>query len=186
MEYGHAVRPIDSEVESGDRVFALACGERTLFGVIDGLGHGPLAALAAAAAADFLQANATLQLELLMRGCDRAIARTRGAAITLLRICAPRGELEHVAIGNVEVAADTREPVRPFTRAGVVGAGFRKVALARYKLHPGDLLAVHSDGVSGRFSLSELRGGAPGAIARHIVDRYGRPHDDASCLVIAL
>lgn len=161
-------------------------GDRVLFGVIDGLRHGPNAAHAAKAAAEFFEANAELPLEELMRACDRAIARTRGVAVALLRISVSTGGLEHVAVGNVEVAADTHDPVHPIARGGIVGGGFRKVALARYALHPGDLLAICSDGISRRFALSELRGGSPAAIARHIVDVHGRPHDDASCLVISL
>ncbi len=164
----------------------MPCGARVLFAVIDGLGHGPEAAKAAGAASDFIAANALLPLERLLRSCDRALGGTRGAAITVVRIGQAPGEFEHVAVGNVELAARSQEPIRPITCPGIVGGDFRKAQVSVHPLHPGDRIAICTDGISSRFRLDELSGGAPQSVAQRILDQYGQSHDDATCLVIDL
>lgn len=169
---------------SGDRIIEVPRGSRVLFAVIDGLGHGPEAADAANAAAGFLAEHASLPLESLLRDCDRAIADTRGAAITIIRIATASAELEHAAVGNVELVARSREPIRPITRPGIVGARFRKVVASVHAVHPGDRFVVCTDGVSSRFRLDGLEGVAPQGVAQRIIEHYGQSHDDASCLVV--
>ena len=59
---------------------------RALFGVMDGLGHGPAAANAAIAAAEALRNARGERVEVLVQLCHRVLAGTRGAAMTLARV----------------------------------------------------------------------------------------------------
>jgi hypothetical protein len=60
--------------ESGDLHVVVPCAETVLVAAIDGLGHGPEAALAARAAATVLQQHADEPLIPLMQRCHRACA----------------------------------------------------------------------------------------------------------------
>jgi hypothetical protein len=68
--------PKDGERANGDAVVLRKEGDRALVAVIDGLGHGEAAALAAGRAADYLMAMAlTDTLESAMQGMHEAPAR---------------------------------------------------------------------------------------------------------------
>jgi negative regulator of sigma-B (phosphoserine phosphatase) len=83
-EWGVAMRPMPGETVSGDRHVAVPASPRFLAAVIDGLGHGPDAAHAAALAADVFEANPGDRPEELVRRCHEALRSTRGAAITIV------------------------------------------------------------------------------------------------------
>ena len=71
------------ENESGDGWVVADTAGGTLIGVIDGLGHGHLAAVAAGQAASVLLENPAEPLNALFVLCHQALSSTRGAAITL-------------------------------------------------------------------------------------------------------
>ena len=50
----------------------------------------------------------------------------------------------------------------------------------------GDLLVLHSDGITSRFEAGEypqLAADDPATAARELVRRFGRSYDDAACIV---
>jgi hypothetical protein len=51
-------------------------------------------------------------------------------------------------------------------------------------MHHGDVYCLHSDGVSSRGNLRRCLPGDPETVARCIVDGWGRPHDDATAVVL--
>ena len=184
LRIGSFSRPMPGEQACGDRIVVLQRTDDVLCAVIDGLGHGENAAVAAEAAAGYISSHADDPLDSILLGCDRAIASTRGVAATLVRVVLPAGTLEHAGIGNVELTAHSREPIRPVTRPGVVGSRVRKVNVTSHRIFPGDRIAVFTDGVSARFQFDLMPQAPAQAQARRIVEEHGRSHDDASCLVI--
>jgi hypothetical protein len=87
IEWATAGRPLPGEHVSGDQPIAIGVDEDTaLFGVIDGLGHGPEAALAAMRAVDALNGARAKRLEVLLQLCHRVLEGTRGVAMTLARV----------------------------------------------------------------------------------------------------
>ncbi len=182
---GCASRPKPGEEVCGDRWLVVPRDEGLLVAVADGLGHGPQAAAAATAACRCLeQGAASAPLDDLLRECDRAIAATRGAAVTVCFVDVVRGELRHAGVGNVEVHALAAAPIRPVTMPGVVGGGFRRAVQTAFPLHAGDLVAVFSDGVSSRLQLERYRHRDAQAAADAILHDWGKDHDDATCVVI--
>jgi hypothetical protein len=186
VDVGFVVHALAGETVSGDRVEAVRDETSLLVAVIDGLGHGPPAAAAAAAAGALVTQSPKLPLVELVQRCGRALVGTRGVAMTVVRLDLPTLELTHVGVGNVELVAASRVPVRPFSRAGIVGASMPRLSLATYRLEPGDTVAMFSDGVSARFSLTDHLVGQRTAreLAEDIVRAHGRGTDDACCAVI--
>ncbi len=183
--FGCSSRPKPGEQECGDRWVVVPHADGLLVGVADGLGHGPLAAAAAAAACCHLErARPTDPLDEVLRGCDHAIAGTRGAAVTVCFVDACQGRLRHAAVGNVELQALSAQPIRPIAMPGVVGGGFRRAMETSFPLHPGDLLVLFTDGVSSRMALERYRHRDPQAAAEGILQDWAKDHDDATCVVV--
>jgi len=86
--------------------------------------------------------------------------------------------------GQHRVRGPYREAVRPVSCAGVVGHNLRKVLPFCYRLCPGDVIVLLSDGVSCRFDLGDYVQLPAPSMAEAIVCDHGKEHDDASCMVV--
>lgn len=188
IEFGAVVRPYPGEPVSGDCWLADERHGVYRVTVIDGLGHGPDAALAARTARDALVARPELGPAMALEASHDALRGLRGAAISIARIDLQGGLLAYTGIGNVEarLLQDGREqrlvPVR-----GIVGHVFRLVRVTEVALAPTWLLVMHTDGVTGRFELRDLvepDAPDPATLARTLLERWGRDTDDA-CVVVA-
>jgi len=180
----HRTRPKDGERANGDAVVRRQDGERALVAVIDGLGHGELAALAATRAVDFLR-DWALDGELLtaMHGVHEALRGTRGAAASL---CLLDGHaLVCCGVGNVEIRClGTKVPILP--SPGVLGARVLQFRICRGTLAPGSRLVLFSDGISQRSPLEDLRRLDPEAMCDELMLSHRKPSDDATVLVCDL
>jgi negative regulator of sigma-B (phosphoserine phosphatase) len=140
-------------------------GERTLVAVIDGLGHGEAAALAAGRAVDYLRRwPLTATCEAAMHGVHEALRGTRGAAAS--GVPAARPGLVCCGVGNVEIRCfGGKVPI--LLSPGVLGARVQQFRMCRAELTPGSRLVLFSDGISQR---SAVRVAAPprprGAVRR--------------------
>jgi hypothetical protein len=161
---GAASRPYPGEALNGDAWQIDWHGDRCRITVIDGLGHGPDAALAATLARDALmRAPELLPLDGL-RVCHRALAGTRGAAISVASIDLAAVQLTYAGVGNV---------------MGHLWQDGRREQLVGY---PG----IHTDGISARFrfeALEEKHPVDPHRLAEHILTGWGRSNDDATVVV---
>lgn len=175
--------------ESGDRCLVRENGDNVLVCVVDGLGSGPAAAQAAQTAVDWVAAHDQAPLSQIVRGCHDALRHTRGAAVALVRMNMARRELTFVGVGNVEFYAWSAEPMRPISYAGIVGSRLPILREFQYHLSPGDVIFLHTDGISRRFALEDVidRGGSvsPQQLAEAIARSYAKRNDDATLLVLS-
>jgi hypothetical protein len=180
-------RPLPGFVECGD-TFLIELLEREpagalLVAVVDGLGHGNEAGVAAHAAARTVLGHRELPLDDILRHCDQQLHPTRGAAMALLRLEAD-GRGEFCGIGNIDVQSLAGKPAGLFCLPGIVGHSLRVVRTMPFTMQSGDIYCLHTDGVSGRGNMRTCLPGAPRTVARCIVDSWGRPHDDATAVVL--
>lgn len=185
LEVGVAARGLHGDPVNGDACFVETTGDSVLIAVMDGLGHGPAAEAAVRAARDVLRAHAgSSSVVELLHLCHVALARTRGAVMTIARV-RPR-EICWVGVGNVE--ALVRRPGGQRERilgiGGIVGQGRLKVRDRSVPLGPGDVLAMATDGIRSSF-VDDLVPGAPQEVADRILERHSRD-DDALVLVAAI
>jgi len=155
-----------------------------LVAVADGLGHGEFAYEAARTFCDFARHHAEDPIESIMSEATRVMAKTRGAAAALININEDQKILEFVGIGNIELRGVSKEKIAPVSMPGIVGTALRRLRSFRYKLHGNDLFVIFSDGISSRFGLDDYRGLREKEIAERILRELGKPHDDATCVVI--
>ena len=183
MEIATIHRPIHGERVCGD-VSLVHRGETTLVALADGLGHGPQAAEAAQAFCDFLAQHPDEPMEYLLRSASSAVSGTRGLAGGVLRFDERTHQVEFAGVGNIEVNAVSQSPIRPVCSPGIIGRPIRVIKPYQFAVVPGDLLVMHSDGLSSRMDLASLRTLAPAALAEKLLELYGKRHDDASCVVV--
>lgn len=190
IEWATVGRPLPGEQVSGDQPVALDIDdEAALFGVMDGLGHGPAAETAALRAADVLKQARNQRIEVLIQLCHRVLQGGRGVAITLARVDFAARTLTWAGVGNVKanlVAKDLagtciRSTVR--LTAGIVGYRIREIRPAQVvSIRTGDLIVIASDGISGDH-LQHIDFAAPAtAIAEQIVGEHAKETDDALVL----
>jgi anti-sigma regulatory factor (Ser/Thr protein kinase) len=172
--------PVGGASGSGGALWVMLC---------DGVGHGPLALVAAQAAIRAFHAGPGPSPEDVMAGIHRALAGTRGAAVAVARIEPDRGRVLFCAVGNVAGAIVTpgSKTALPWG-AGTAGHQLPALRATAHPLPPGSALVLHSDGLSGRWDprdLPALLQHSPPVIAGHLMRSAGKYHDDASVLVVA-
>ena len=184
--YAGLARPISGESECGD-VFAAVQADRTLTGVLcDGLGHGPLAAIAAAEAVRaVLDAPADEPAVAVERAHGR-MGHTRGGALAVVQVT---GRLvRFCGLGNV-TAVILADGVRKgmLSVPGIAGHQARAIRQFEYEAPPGAVIILHSDGLSPRWSpeaLPGLGGRDPLVVAAALLAEAGTRRDDAGVLVL--
>ncbi|KAB8168876.1 SpoIIE family protein phosphatase [Streptomyces sp. 3MP-14] len=199
--------------EGADGADPAACGDafavrdtpagRTV-AVIDALGHGPEAERAALAALAAFDADPALPLRTLLERQHRALRRTRGAAIALLRLTERAAEF--AAVGNVRLVRFGlgRPRAGPPGPPGIVGYTLPRLTVHRLPRVPGETLLLHTDGIHPDWSGHPARLDPPAEpptspvplpptspvplppalLAPFLAHRHRRPRDDATAVAI--
>jgi len=181
VDVAHLSLPKVGEVANGDRPYFKRVGDQALLAVIDGLGHGPEAALASSRAVECLD-GLPLEASLLevMQRLHAELRGTRGAAGT---VCMLRdNSVEACVVGNVELrSSELRLPL--VFSAGVLGTRVAKFHVCRAALPRVARIVLFSDGLSSSTPLEGFRSLAPQATCDAIMQKYRRKEDDATILV---
>ncbi|WP_167475798.1 MULTISPECIES: SpoIIE family protein phosphatase [Nocardia] len=189
IEWAVAGRALPGQRVSGDRGVVLdAGGGSVLFAVLDGLGHGAPAADAADRAAQVLAENRAEPLDVLMVLCHRAMADTRGAAVSLALFGS--GDTVHwLGVGNVESRVLTAGPVGLTVRAsalltgGIVGYRLpQNLQTQTVPVRPGDLLLMSTDGIVPESADGIDLSKSTAEITSEILARHAKDTDDALVL----
>ncbi len=189
IEWGVASRSLDDQPESGDRALVKTTADGVLVAVVDALGHGREAAEVAARAVATLDAYAADGVLALMKRCDEALRRTRGAVMTLATFDAQDPVMTWLGVGNVEgvlVSANGSAGARPqslMLRGGVVGYRLPSLIPSKLPVAAGDTLVLATDGVRVGFAGAVTPAEPSQAAAERILAAFSRGTDDALVLV---
>ena len=186
-EYGFAAKALQGD-ECGDSGITLEQKGILLCAVIDGVGHGTNAAIAAVTAKNYIEANSEAPLTEILQGVHEVLKSTQGAVVCLCRIDIKSGQLTMAGIGNITCRIFRGlDSERLLSREGILGYMVSTPREHTRKLDNAALLLMHSDGVREHFELFEypdlLKGNAASVAAR-VVDTLGKNNDDASCLAV--
>jgi anti-sigma regulatory factor (Ser/Thr protein kinase) len=179
--------PAPGEHVCGDAWRVCTNGAEVGVTVIDGLGHGPLAAEAAVRAAGVFDDAVCEQPLAFCERAHKALAGTRGAAIAAAYLTR-NGVLRYAGVGNIcGTLVSAGQSRGLFSQNGTAGAQMRRMQQIDYEWPQGGVLVMHSDGLTNRWSLGRY----PGLIARHpaviagVLHRdFTRGKDDATVVVV--
>jgi hypothetical protein len=185
--YAGATRPLTGETICGDAYAAReARGHRQLM-LADGLGHGPLAAIASqTAVAAFQDAPQAGPKEILAYLHDR-MGHTRGAVVGVAELDTEAEAVRFAGIGNVCAAVCGSQRRAMVSLPGILGKQKRDLREFAYPLPPDALVVLHSDGLTDRWELADfpgLAGHSPIVVAATLLRDLGKRRDDAAVLVV--
>lgn len=189
-------RPISGEITCGDAWSArlddsagTGSGRTAMLVMMcDGLGHGPLAARASAAAVQAFHDTPATDPEGIMGAVHRALRGTRGGAAAVARIEPAAGRVRYCGIGNISgflISHDARRTL--LSVPGIVGVNMRRLRTFEEPLPAGGALTMHSDGLTERWDHTALPGllqHAPLVMAGQLLREAGVRRDDASVVVV--
>jgi anti-sigma regulatory factor (Ser/Thr protein kinase) len=180
------IRPHRTERVSGDAVTLRWIGDRVLAALVDGLGHGATAAAIAERAGSALGSTQATDVLTIMEEVHKALRSTDGAAVAIAVLDPRQGSYETVAVGNARVRIVGDSDRRLDWTEGTVGTEYRTPDVKRGLLGDATLL-LYSDGIADHFEARDypgIRSDSPSTAARIIMERFGKDHDDASCVVL--
>jgi anti-sigma regulatory factor (Ser/Thr protein kinase) len=190
LEVGAVNIPLPGEDRSGDAWVTLHRPGRPLVMLVDGLGHGPEAAEAAAAAVNVLEDHPKEEPAGLLELVHAALRHTRGAAAAVAEIRPALEQVAYAGVGNIRgfiSAGPGRHDLASLD--GTLGLQVRRVREFVYEWGPHALLALMTDGLTARAQLQPYPGLAMRAtplIAGVLMRDFRRGTDDASVVVARL
>jgi anti-sigma regulatory factor (Ser/Thr protein kinase) len=188
FDIGAVCLPVRGEEVPGDAWAMADSASGTRLLLVDGVGHGPLAAEAAAVAVRMLGQGAEWPLGLLIERMHEALRPGRGAVGAIAEIDLGREVLRFMGVGNV--AALLWSPARSqhlVSMNGTLGHGTIRAREFSYPWPADALLVLHSDGLGTRWSLDDYPGlaaKAPALVAGILYRDFVRGRDDVTVMAV--
>src|SRR3989442_10368988 len=101
ISWGVASRAVPGESVSGDMYVVKPIADGYLLAVVDGLGHGDEAVLAARATLPVLEAYTGGPLDELIKRCHEALAKTRGVVMTVATLRSAENQLTWLRVRHL-------------------------------------------------------------------------------------
>jgi anti-sigma regulatory factor (Ser/Thr protein kinase) len=187
LKVGAYVRPHPKCQVSGDG-FTYLERKKPLVAVVDGLGHGPDAALVRRLACSKLKDFAGHALQDILSRIHVELRGTRGAAMLVAELDNEARVIRYFSIGNIEGRVIGRNSISHLqSQPGIVGYRLPCPQIREEPWRPGMALVITSDGVSSGWSKKDFPDWdkeEPGLFCQRIVREFGRATDDAIALVV--
>jgi anti-sigma regulatory factor (Ser/Thr protein kinase) len=188
LDVGVATRPHPGEAVNGDAFVVRHWQASLLVGIIDGLGHGPLAHLAAETARQYVESHFDQPLADIFRGTGRACRATRGVVMALARFDWAIEQLTFASVGNVEARVFGTLEARNFlVRRGVIGLNAPGPAVTEHRWLPDYVLVLASDGLKtnwGQEDSPDLEREPASVGAQKVLRALARDTDDTTVIVV--
>jgi anti-sigma regulatory factor (Ser/Thr protein kinase) len=178
------------ETQCGDAWSADFTPDRSTYIVADGLGHGPLAAEAAREAIRVFEESSHLPPVRILNDIHLALAKTRGAAVSIAEILHHKGIVNYAGVGNVAgVIYDQGKTRSMISMNGTLGHSVGRIQHFSYPWEKTSALIMHSDGLATRWNLDQypgLAGRHPALLAGVLYRDFCRRRDDVTILISRL
>lgn len=175
------------ESVSGDGWRSRRSNGTSLFMVVDGLGHGPLASDAAREAERVLDESGSFSPATILQACHDALRKTRGAAAAIAAISPEKKLLFFAGVGNISGTLINVNSRRGLTsHNGTLGHTLPNLQEFSFPWDPQSVLIMHSDGLGSKWDLNQY----PGIMSKHasviasvLYRDFERQRDDVTVLV---
>jgi anti-sigma regulatory factor (Ser/Thr protein kinase) len=180
-------RAMPGETLSGDGWFYNSSDRRTVCAIVDGLGHGALAAEASTRAIESLRSNGGVPLVDQINRTHEAIRATRGAALGVAEILHDQRIVKFCGVGNIMATVIQNGTTRNMvSHNGILGHQIGRVTEFQYPWSESAILIMCSDGISTHWDLKSYEGlmsRDPSLIAAILYRDFARGRDDTAVLV---
>jgi anti-sigma regulatory factor (Ser/Thr protein kinase) len=157
--------------------------------VVDGLGHGPQAAAASAAAIAAFEESPVATPTVLIERAHSRMTSTRGGAVAIARYDGS-AILRYSSVGNIAGTLLCDGKARGLSsQNGTVGAQIRRLRTEEYPCAPGSLVVLHSDGLMSRWNADAYPGLMachPSIVAALLYRDFRRERDDVTVLAVRM
>lgn len=181
--------PKKGEVVCGDAWCWIVKGKRNIISVVDGLGHGPHAHVAAERAVETLSHHLELRPTEQIRAMHTELKKTRGAVITTAVVDELNNQVSYAGVGNISMKILSPGRVHTCNAYNGIVGHIMPTALNEHHRSwdkKNDLLVMHSDGLSARWDIGKY----PRILQHHdlilcaaLLKDVGRGNDDSTVLV---
>lgn len=188
LDWHWAARPIDGEQAPGDLHLVKSFPRGVLVAVMDGVGHGEEAIVAARCATDILMRDPGASVIVLIQRCHEALKQTRGVVMTVASFDSVDQTITWLGVGNVEArllrcsSDPSHSSEHALLRGGLVGLNLPPLHASVVPVAPGDLLVLATDGIRAEFDQSIDSREPARVIADNILKRHFKGTDDALVL----
>jgi negative regulator of sigma-B (phosphoserine phosphatase) len=182
--FGH---PCHGETVSGDIAIAEEYPDHYFVGIVDVLGHGRKANELAFEINSFLREHWAGETVAAMQKLHKHLKGSLGAAVGLCRVDKSGGSLRYSAIGNVVLRKFGAQSIRLVSQDGILGFEIRQPREQIIKVEKKDVVILYTDGIRDHFEAEEYRQlyyESASTIAKNIVKRFGKDHDDSTTVVV--
>jgi len=187
IQVGAVSEPITGEEVCGDGWGIRHFADSLVLMVVDGLGHGILAAEAAREAENVLAVATDSAPRSILQDTHAALKKTRGAAIAVARIRPDIGIVTFAGIGNIGGSIVSPGFCRGMaSHNGTAGHQLPKIQEFTYPWNSNSILVMHSDGLASRWDLERYPGiwGKHSSLIATILHRdFNRGRDDVTIVV---
>nr|QNO44173.1 hypothetical protein NLDJDEJO_00005 [Methanosarcinales archaeon ANME-2c ERB4]QNO44861.1 hypothetical protein FNLBKCNM_00005 [Methanosarcinales archaeon ANME-2c ERB4]QNO46570.1 hypothetical protein NKHCAGDB_00003 [Methanosarcinales archaeon ANME-2c ERB4] len=185
MQIATVKHALDNAPYCGDEYGYWEEGTKTILSIVDGLGHGKDAEIAAKAAVNYIARHLSESLQEIFTGCDSELRGTRGAAMGITVIDAEKDKLTYAGIGNTRVIVVNSKTFRLDSDYGIIGGGFKKLTPETLAIGKEALVVMFTDGVEELVDLSryDLISGDVHELAEKIITDWRIERDDAAVMV---
>ena len=188
FEFAGVAVPFPGERVCGDAWAYHRDRDRIVVLLVDGLGHGPDAADAAAEAVKTFAKHAAHGPGAILARVHDALKKTRGAAGAVAEIERGTKTLTYAGVGNTSGVMLSAQVSRNLvSHNGTLGMLAPKIQEFRVEWPDDALLILHSDGVNSKWDLSSYSGllaRHPAVIGGALLRDFRRQRDDASVVVV--
>ncbi len=187
IEIASFARPCLGERVSGDAVVIEHRDNLFFMAIIDALGHGPQANAVAIRAERILRSDWSSNVLDTMQRLHLALKETIGAAAGLCVVDRAAREVRYAGVGNTVLRTFGSRAIRLISADGIIGSRFRTPVVQAAPLDASGTILLYTDGVSDRFDVEQypqIIYHSASSIARKIVDSFGKPYDDATCMAM--
>lgn len=188
--YGAVNIAMKGETRCGDAILVLPGMTRSLYMVVDGLGHGAQAAEAADEAVLTVQGCAQEPAAEIITRTHDALKKTRGAAMSVAIVEHEKKLITYSGIGNVSGSIVSGTSSRSMiSQNGTLGAILPRVHEYTYPFQDRSFLVMYSDGLNTKCSTVGFPGllSRPAQLIAGVLYRdFSRRRDDATVLLASL
>jgi anti-sigma regulatory factor (Ser/Thr protein kinase) len=193
LDIGAVCLPMAGETACGDGWAVVQGADRAVILLVDGLGHGPNAAEAADTAIAAFQAASGGAPAEIVAGLHQSLRSTRGAALAVAEVTptADGATVRYCGVGNTVAAllSAVDAPRSLPSMNGTAGLQVRAMHEVTLPWTRGNVLALHTDGITTRWRADAYRGilaHHPTVLATALQRDHTRGRDDATVLAFRL